>query len=123
MRYGYRLTHPTIFLRLSPCKVYPNYQEYSAVDATNGVDVAHRGGKPGFVNVDGNKTLIIPDFSGNKHFNSFGNLELNPRAGLLFVDFNQGDLLYLTGEAKVIWDGAEINRYAGAERLLVFHLD
>jgi uncharacterized protein len=95
----------------------------SAADKTNGVDVAHRGGKPGFVHIDDNRTLVIPDFSGNKHFNTFGNLELNPRAGLLFVDFNQGDLLYLTGEARVIWDGAEINRYAGAERLLVFHLD
>jgi uncharacterized protein len=95
----------------------------SLADATKGVDVAHRGGRPGFVRIDDNQTLVIPDFSGNKHFNTFGNLELNPRAGLLFVDFNQGDLLYLTGEANVIWHGDEISRYAGAERLLLFHLD
>jgi uncharacterized protein len=50
-------------------------------------------------------------------------LELNDRAGLLFLDFSQGDLLYLTGRAKVIWEGAEINDYAGAQRLLRFHLD
>jgi uncharacterized protein len=92
--------------------------------AAQGVDVSHRGGKPGFVRIDNDcRTLTIPDFSGNKHFNTFGNLELNPRAGLLFMDFERGDLLYLTGRANVIWQGDEIKRYAGAERLLVFWLD
>jgi predicted pyridoxine 5'-phosphate oxidase superfamily flavin-nucleotide-binding protein len=91
--------------------------------AVGGVDVSHRGGKPGFVRVDNNRTLTIPDFAGNYYFNTFGNLELNDRAGLLFLDFGQGDLLYLTGRAKVIWEGAEISDYAGAQRLLRFHLD
>jgi hypothetical protein len=98
------------------------YQAESA-GAAKGVDVSHRGGKPGFVRIDRNQTLTVPDFSGNCHFNTFGNLELNPRAGLLFIDFAQGNLLYLTGRAEVIWSGAEINAYAGAERLLRFHLD
>lgn len=97
------------------------YQAASAGGAS-GVDVSHRGGKPGFVRVDDRHTLTIPDFSGNWHFNTFGNLELNPRAGLLFVDFEQGDLLYLTGTAQVIWEGPEISSYAGAERLLRFRL-
>jgi uncharacterized protein len=86
------------------------------------VDVSHRGGKPGFVRIDDDRTLTIPDFPGNLYFNTFGNLALNPRAGLLFIDFTQGHLLYLTGRAEVIWEGAEISAYAGAERLLRFHL-
>jgi len=94
----------------------------AAAGATSGVDVSHRGGRPGFVRIDDETTLTIPDFSGNHHFNTFGNLELNPRAGLLFIDFNRGDLLYLTGTAKVIWEGAEISSYPGAERLLRFQL-
>jgi predicted pyridoxine 5'-phosphate oxidase superfamily flavin-nucleotide-binding protein len=98
------------------------YQDPSA-GAAKGVDVSHRGGKPGFVRVDNALTLTVPDFSGNCHFNTFGNLELNPRAGLLFVDFDQGDLLYLTGTAEVIWSGADILSYEGAERLFRFHLD
>jgi uncharacterized protein len=105
------------------------YQSASA-GRTSGIDVSHRGGKPGFVNVTvgeasqhENRTLTIPDFSGNHHFNTFGNLALNPRAGLLFLDFDRGDLLYLTGTAEVIWEGAEILAYAGAERLLRFQLD
>jgi predicted pyridoxine 5'-phosphate oxidase superfamily flavin-nucleotide-binding protein len=88
----------------------------------SGVDVSHRGGKPGFVRIDDATTLTIPDFSGNNHFNTFGNLEMNPQAGLLFPDFQRGDLLHLTGTATVIWEGEEIRRFAGAERLLRFHL-
>lgn len=97
------------------------YQATSAGMAS-GVDVSHRGGKPGFVRIDDDQTLTIPDFSGNNHFNTFGNLELNPHAGLLFIDFQQGDLLYLIGTAAVIWDGDVIRHYTGAERLLRFHL-
>lgn len=97
------------------------YQDESA-GVARGVDVSHRGGKPGFVRIDDPKTLTIPDFSGNYHFNTFGNLALNPHAGLLFIDFAQGDLLYLTGMAEVIWTGAEISTYEGAERLLRFRL-
>jgi uncharacterized protein len=53
----------------------------------------------------------------------WGNLEVNPHAGLLFIDFAQGDRLYLTGTAEMIWSGAEVSAYAGAERLLRFRLD
>jgi uncharacterized protein len=98
------------------------YQAESA-GAARGVDVSHRGGKSGFVRIDDDLTLTIPDFSGNLHFNTFGNLALNPRAGLLFVDFDLGHLLYLTGTAEVIWDGAEVMMYAGAERLLRFQVE
>ncbi|MEL7034266.1 MAG: pyridoxamine 5'-phosphate oxidase family protein [Cyanobacteria bacterium J06592_8] len=97
------------------------YQDKSA-GLASGVDVSHRGGKPGFVRIDQNNTLTVPDFVGNCHFNTFGNIELNPHAGLLFIDFEQGNLLYLTGDAEVIWEGAEIATYEGAERLFRFHL-
>jgi predicted pyridoxine 5'-phosphate oxidase superfamily flavin-nucleotide-binding protein len=99
-----------------------SYQSDSA-GAASGVDISHRGGKPGFVRIDNPRTLTIPDFSGNGHFNTFGNLAMNPRAGLLFIDFAQRNLLYLTGRAEVIWEGSEISTYAGAERLLRFNLE
>jgi uncharacterized protein len=95
-------------------------------DPAYGVDVSHRGGKPGFVRVtteNGRSVLTAPDFSGNMLFNTLGNLVLDPRAGLLFVDFGSGDLLSLTGRADVIWDGAELERFTGAERLLRFRPD
>jgi uncharacterized protein len=104
------------------CFIATAYQAASA-GAARGVDVSHRGGKPGFVRIDDDRTLTIPDFAGNLYFNTFGNLALNPLAGLLFIDFIRGDLLYLTGRAAVIWEGPEISAYPGAERLLRFHLD
>ena len=85
------------------------------------VDVSHRGGKPGFVKVDG-QVLTIPDFSGNRHFNTLGNLLVNPRAGLLFIDFETGDLLHLTGRTEILFDGAEVDGFAGAERLWRFEV-
>jgi len=80
------------------------------------VDVSHRGGKPGFVRVDGN-VLTIPDFAGNLHFNTIGNLLLHPRAGLVFVDFATGDVLQVTGSTEVVLDGEEVTSFQGAERL------
>jgi hypothetical protein len=91
-------------------------------DAQRGrsVDVSHRGGRPGFVRVDADGVLTIPDFSGNRFFNTLGNLLANPKAGLLFVDFESGDVLQLTGDAEVILDSPEIAAIQGAERLWRF---
>lgn len=83
---------------------------------TEGVDVSHRGGRPGFVKVDGN-TLTIPDYSGNSLFNTLGNFLVNPKAGLVFADFSTGDLLMLTGTVEILWeDEPEVKAFAGAER-------
>lgn len=82
------------------------------------VDASHRGGRPGFVRVDADGTLIIPDFAGNNFFNTLGNIRTNAKAGLAFVDFSTGDMLQLTGEAEVILDAPEIVAFTGAERLL-----
>lgn len=84
------------------------------------VDVSHRGGKSGFVRVDETGTLTIPDFAGNLHFNTLGNFLVNPRAGLLFVDFSTGDVLQLTGVAEVFTESPEIDAFRGAERLWTF---
>lgn len=86
-----------------------------------GADISHRGGRPGFVQVDGDQ-LTIPDFRGNRYFNTLGNLIAEPRASLLFVDFTTGDLLQLQGRAEVDWNGAAAGQLAGAERLWRFHV-
>lgn len=88
-----------------------------------GVDVSHRGGAPGFVRVDDANTLTTPDYSGNRFFNTIGNLAHDPRAGLLFIDFASGDLLYLAVQAEIIWDGDELASFAGAQRLVRFHVN
>lgn len=96
-------------------------------DPAEGVDVSHRGGKPGFVRAavdpEGRTVLTWPDFPGNMVFNTLGNLAIDPRAGLLFVDFERGDLLDLVGRAEVAWEGRELDAFAGAERLVRFTVD
>jgi predicted pyridoxine 5'-phosphate oxidase superfamily flavin-nucleotide-binding protein len=87
-----------------------------------GVDVSHRGGRPGFVRVAADGTLTVPDYAGNYFFNTLGNIAVNPRAGLLFIDFENGDLLYLAVAASIIWDGRELEAFEGAQRLLRMQL-
>lgn len=89
-------------------------------DGHRTVDVSHRGGQTGFVRVRGNR-LSIPDFAGNLHFNTLGNLLLNPQAGLLFIDFASGDILQLSGRTELTLEGEEIRAFQGAERL--WHLE
>jgi ferredoxin-NADP reductase/predicted pyridoxine 5'-phosphate oxidase superfamily flavin-nucleotide-binding protein len=84
------------------------------------VDVSHRGGQSGFIRIANDGTLTVPDFSGNLFFNTLGNILLNPKTGLLFVDYETGDVLQLTGDAEVILDSPEIAAFKGAERLWRF---
>jgi predicted pyridoxine 5'-phosphate oxidase superfamily flavin-nucleotide-binding protein len=86
-----------------------------------GADISHRGGRPGFVRVDGD-VLTIPDFRGNHYFNTLGNLMAEPRVSLLFVDFETGDLLQLQGTADIDWSSKASEQLAGAERLWRFHV-
>lgn len=94
-------------------------------DRSLGVDVSHRGGDPGFVQMQatGDRTrLLVPDFAGNGFFNTLGNLTLDPRAGLLFVDFAQGHLLQLAARGSVVWNDAETAAVSGADRVLVLDI-
>ncbi len=88
-----------------------------------GVDVSHRGGRPGFIRVDNNRTLTIPDYTGNFHFNTLGNFLLTPKAGLLFPDFESGNLLTLTGTVEILWHSDDTEFFEGAERLWRFKID
>jgi predicted pyridoxine 5'-phosphate oxidase superfamily flavin-nucleotide-binding protein len=89
---------------------------------SRGVDASHRGGAPGFVRIDDARTLTVPDFVGNFAFNTLGNLLLEPRCGLLFLDFGSGTTLEIAAEAEIVWGGLEVAAIDGAQRLLRFHL-
>ena len=93
----------------------------AALGGREGVDVSHRGGLPGFIahqtNDEGTR-LTLPDYVGNFLFNTLGNIEVYPRAGLLCCDFSSGDLLSVTGGARAVWDGPRLASFEGAERLL-----
>lgn len=86
-------------------------------DEKRQVDVSHRGGRPGFVRIDDDGGLTIPDFNGNLFFNTLGNFLVNPLAGLMFFDEVAGDVLQIAGTVEVILDSPEIAAFEGAERL------
>lgn len=85
-----------------------------------GADVSHRGGMPGFVQVLSPSLIAWPDYDGNKMFQTMGNLTLNPAAGLLFLDFDSGDILQLTGTTEILWDEEAIRNFPGAQRVIRF---
>lgn len=68
---------------------------------TRGVDVSHRGGKPGFVRALGEDVLRVPDYPGNSLFNSLGNLIVDPRAAIALIDFERARVLQMQGTARV----------------------
>ena len=87
-------------------------------ESSQGLDVSHRGGRAGFVRVVSSTELCFPDFSGNLLFNTLGNLEVDARAGLLFIDFRSGGMLHIIGRTKICWDVPVTTRSAGVERLI-----
>jgi uncharacterized protein len=104
---------------------------------SHGVDVSHRGGRPGFLAIaradsthatasaapsSPETWIVLPDYRGNFLFNTIGNLAVNPRAGLLVPDFETGSLLSLTGEAQVVWEHPMIAQLAGAQRLILMRI-
>ncbi|PHX41024.1 FAD-binding oxidoreductase [Pseudomonas sp. NZIPFR-PS5] len=93
-----------------------SYVDLEGAQPHRSVDVSHRGGQTGFVRVDGD-VLTIPDFAGNLFFNTLGNFQLNPKAGLLFVDFQTGELLQVAGTVTLVLEGPEIAAFQGAEGL------
>jgi uncharacterized protein len=72
--------------------------------AEGGADASHRGGEPGFVKVSRRgDALSWPDYPGNTMFQTLGNISVDGRAGLLFIDFDSGTTLQLAGAARIAW--------------------
>jgi uncharacterized protein len=89
-----------------------------------GADASHRGGRPGFVEVSDEGDLVrFPDYGGNRMFQTLGNLTVNPRAGFLFLDWESGAVLQLTGAARIVWDPHAVASRPGAERLVELAID
>ena len=63
--------------------------------------------------------LSFPDYAGNTMYMTLGNLAANPRAGLLFLDWETGDALQLTGRAAIDWS-AERARRSGRAAVVDF---
>jgi len=82
------------------------------------MDVNHRGGSPGFVRTLSPTELVYPEYSGNRLYQSLGNLQLNPKIGISFPNYQTGDVLYTTGTASILV-GAEATKLLPGSNLAV----
>ncbi|KAG0228345.1 hypothetical protein BGW41_003444 [Actinomortierella wolfii] len=89
---------------------------------TNGMDCNHRGGNPGFVRIKDN-TILIPDYSGNRFYQSLGNIVNDSRIGLLFIGMTTGDTLHITGRARVLLNEEAQKLYPRVQRLVLVEMD
>lgn len=96
------------------------------LSSTNGegMDVNHRGGPPGFIRLISNNSnedgvnLCYPEYSGNRFYQTLGNMHIRPLVGMVVPDFETGNVLYLTGETKILM-GADANRVLKHTKLAV----
>jgi len=77
-------------------------------------DCSYKGGLPGFVKVIDDQTLAFPDYDGNGMYRSWGNVQVNPHIGLLFIDFEKQSRLRVNGTAKVSSDDELLREFPGA---------
>jgi ferredoxin-NADP reductase/predicted pyridoxine 5'-phosphate oxidase superfamily flavin-nucleotide-binding protein len=86
------------------------------------MDTNHRGGPPGFIRTISPTCIIYPEYSGNRLYQSLGNLQLNPRIGITVPDYETGDVLYTTGEAEMLIGRAAAQLLPGTNLAVKIHL-
>jgi uncharacterized protein len=86
----------------------------ATADADGQPDCSYKGGLPGFVRVLDERTLAIPDYDGNGMYRTWGNVLVNPRVGLLFLDFESPKRIRVNGTAGVRADDPLRAEFPGA---------
>jgi uncharacterized protein len=93
----------------------------------DGLDVSPRGDPPGFVVVEDDKTLLIPDRRGNNRCDSLNNLIDDPRIALLFMIPGVGETLRVNGQAEICIDPELLARFPAQGKLprsvIVVHVE
>lgn len=84
------------FIRQAPFAVL------ATANAEGDCDASPKGGRPGFAKVIDAGHLLLPDIAGNNLFQSYGNLETNPKAGLLFLIPGCDWTCRVNGRARVV---------------------
>lgn len=99
-------THCRAFIQHSPFMLLGT----SAPDGR--CDVSPKGDQPGFVLVEDDTTIVIPDRPGNKRFDSLQNIMRNPHVGLLFLIPGMDETLRVNGSAELVQDEELLSRLA-----------
>ena len=88
----------------------------ATVGPDGGLDVSPKGDAAGFVHVEDEKTLVIPDRPGNKLAYGFSNILANPSVGLIFVVPGVVETLRVNGRAEITRDPALLERLAARNK-------
>ncbi|MFO1311231.1 MAG: pyridoxamine 5'-phosphate oxidase family protein [Burkholderiales bacterium] len=70
--------------------------------------IQHRGGPPGFLRVQDERTLAFADYRGNRQYVTVGNLSENDRVFLFLVDYRTQSRIKIWGRAKAVEDDAAL---------------
>jgi predicted pyridoxine 5'-phosphate oxidase superfamily flavin-nucleotide-binding protein len=95
----------------------------ATADSEGRPDCSYKGGVPGFVRVIDDRTLVFPSYDGNGMYRSLGNIRVNPRVGLLFIDFAAGERVRVNGVAELVVGGAVVELFPGAELVVRVRAD
>lgn len=87
----------------------------ATADADGWPEASYKGGDPGFVRVLDKHTLAFPVYNGNGMFLTAGNLRVNPRVGMLFIDWETGTRLRLSGHVTIDESDPLIDAFPGAQ--------
>ena len=98
-----------------------------ATSGPDGLDVSPRGDPAGFVVVQDERTLLIPDRRGNNRADSLSNLIADPRIALLFLIPGVGETLRVNGRAEISIDPVLLERFPAQGKLprsvIVVHVE
>lgn len=95
----------------------------STVDHRGFPTCSYKGGNPGFVKVVDATTLAFPLFDGNGMFLSLGNLNANPKVGMLFIDFETPHRVRVHGTASVMANDPLLGEYTEAQCIVRVQLE
>ena len=98
-----------------------------ATSGPGGLDVSPRGDPAGFVVVENDRTLLIPDRRGNNRCDSLNNLIDDPRIALLFMIPGVGETLRVNGTAEISVEPSLLGRFPAQGKLprsvIVVHVE
>lgn len=79
--------------------------------SADGMDVSPRGDEPGFIHIEDDHTLLLPDRRGNNRIDSMRNLLINPAIALLVLVPGINETLRINGHAEILIDEETLARF------------
>lgn len=94
----------------------------ATTDTDGWPDCSYKGGEPGFVRVVDENRLAFPSYDGNGMFRSLGNIRVNPKVGMLFVDLERPKRLRVNGTASIDDSGPLLDEFVGAQLVVTIEV-